>query len=122
MDMAPRSAQTGALELLGLVFLVKMIASKRPHHHFQVRVPALTDNQSNAVALLAQYSRKMPSAAVHMELAMLCPFTSTHLEIGHVKRDNNVWADQLSKKRLRGLMRGVARLVLMSSCSASWTC
>ena len=46
----------GALELLGLVFLVKMIAQRRRNRHLVVRVPEHTDNQSNAFALLAEYS------------------------------------------------------------------
>ena len=43
----------GAVDLLGLVFLVKMVA-KTSESSSLVRVPGSNDNQSNAVALFVE--------------------------------------------------------------------
>ena len=47
---------------------------------------------------MSEYSRKFPSAAVHMELAYTTRALGLHLEVSHAKREHNVWADELTNK------------------------
>ena len=37
-----------------------------------------------------------PVSLVHMELAARCSQNHMHMEVSHVKRDKNTWADELS--------------------------
>ena len=86
-----------ALELLALVFLQQMmLALSAPSTRVATKLPTSTDNQGNSYALLRQYSRKLPAALVHMELAMMAHRENFQLEVSFLGRDQNTWADQLS--------------------------
>ena len=61
-----------------------------------IRMRAVHDNQGNAFAMLREYSRKLPMAAVHMELVAACEELGVFPEISHVPREENTWADELS--------------------------
>jgi len=84
-----------ALELLALIYLVRMIAEeKAPNMHLKVK--GISDNKGNTHALMGCYNRKLPGAAVQMELSSCCARSQVWLEIDHAKRDFNKWADQLT--------------------------
>ena len=91
-----------ALEMLGLVFLMRLLGRAAPNAHAVLHVGGLTDNQGNAFALLKEYSRRLPTAAVHMELAATAGFHNIWPEISHVKRDDNAWADALTNEDFAG--------------------
>ena len=91
----------GALELLALVILLRMAANLKANRLLPVRFAGLTDNQGDAFSILKSYSRKMPAAAVHMELAASAWFFSTLLCVEHTNRENNTWADELTNQRMR---------------------
>ena len=86
----------GALELLAHVFLVRMLGPRARGAHIRSRLGVSTDNQGNAFASMKEYSRRLPSAAVHMELAAAERASSFALEVSHVRREHNTWADQLT--------------------------
>ena len=88
-----------ALEMLALVVLTRMIAAHRPDSHCRVRISGLTDSQSDAFAVLRHYSKRMPTAAVHTELAATAWATGTHIAVSHTKRDGNMRADELTNGR-----------------------
>ena len=79
------------------MFMVDMLAATVPGGICSIQVPLLTDNQGNAFSVLKQYSKAMPSAAVHMELSRHCRRVGTFVDVTHVKRHPNEWADELSE-------------------------
>jgi hypothetical protein len=92
-----------ALELLGLALLQKMNNEKQGSSHVvKMRLSGTTDNRGNSLALLKEYSRKPPSAYVHMELALTAYHNNTLWEIDHRKREFNIWADALSNLQTEG--------------------
>ena len=62
-----------------------------------VPIPILTDNQSNALTMLANKSKKWPSAAILMELSLQIHVHQTSLAPAFIHRELNDWSDQLSK-------------------------
>eukprot|EP00971_Amphidinium_carterae_P102538 2029840-Amphidinium_carterae.1 len=58
-----------------------------------LRFRGINDNQGVVFALLKQYSKKMPMAAVHMEMVATCIKHQVWPELQHAKRDFNRWAD-----------------------------
>ena len=93
-----------ALEMLATVFLVRLVGKLTAHSHVTLRLPGLTDNQGNAVILMKEYARRLPVAAVHMELAANCLALGLFPEISHVSRDDNQWADELTNIELDNWM------------------
>ena len=91
-----------SLEMLALVLLARLLGKVLEHldarssGHARIRFSGLTDNQGNAFALQSEYSRKMPMAACHMELAVTCSRLNIWPQIDHTKREGNTWADALT--------------------------
>ena len=86
-----------ALEMLATVFLVRLVGLLALHSHATLQLRGLTDNQGNANVLMKEYARRLPFAAGHIELAASCLALGILPEISHVSRDENRWADELTK-------------------------
>ena len=85
-----------ALELYGSLILLKAIIKKAKSHIVNFRIPFATDNQGNAFNLLNSTTRSWPCSAILMELVTLTELSETCIAPSHVKREGNIWADQLS--------------------------
>ena len=70
--------------------------------HAQVDIPIRTDNQGNAYNIINYKSRKWPSSAMLMEIALQQHYHKHPLRIQHVYRDYNDWADKLSNGKTEG--------------------
>ena len=92
----------GALELLAMFFLGILISEKFAKGHVKIRAGAKSDNLGICYATMKEYSRRMPTAAVHMELAAYCWRMGMTLEIEHVRRERNTWADDLTHADFSG--------------------
>ena len=55
-----------------------------------------TDNQGNEYILTKHYTNRWPGAAILMEIAATMLATESHMSIGHVPRERNIWADDLA--------------------------
>eukprot|EP00434_Breviolum_minutum_P023966 symbB.v1.2.021151.t1/scaffold1776.1/size101794/2 len=67
-----------------------------------VLLPLASDNQGNIYGLLNDYTRKMPTAGLLMEIMFQLTATSCSLMPSHVKRDFNQWADDLTHPSFEG--------------------
>ncbi|CAE7938782.1 unnamed protein product [Symbiodinium necroappetens] len=76
--------------------------SKTSHHSGPILILVLSDNQGNVYSLLDGKSRKLPSAALLMELMLLIHRQGCLLAPSHVKRDLNQWADSLTHPGFTG--------------------
>jgi hypothetical protein len=85
-----------ALELYGsLLLLISVLrATEGPRY---MPIPILTDNQSNALSMLANKSKKWPNAAILMELSLQLHVHQTCLAPAFIHWEHNDWSDQLSK-------------------------
>ena len=93
-----------ALELYGsLLLLLSVLQHQLPvaltnmQSPGYIPIPILTDNQSNALTMLANRSKKWPSAAILMELSLQLHVHQTCLAPAFIHRELNDWSDQLSK-------------------------
>ena len=93
-DKATPQQRISSLELYGSICLVKLILqqdiSSTPI------IPIFTDNQGNALALLANRSKKWPNAAFIMDLALTLFLADAQVRPQFIKREYNEWADQLT--------------------------
>ena len=67
-----------------------------------VAVRGVTDSECTSFALLRSYSKKLPGALVHMELAAVAESYGLFPRISHRRRTENTWADDLSEERFSG--------------------
>ena len=88
--------------MLGTVFLVKLAAKSAGPAELDFTVRGITDSQCNTYAMLRNYSRKLPTAAVHMELMSVSARNGVWPRISHVKREYNTWADDLTENKTEG--------------------
>ena len=77
--------------MFGTLILTKLLCQRSAPHRGPVQLPLASDNQGNIYGLLNEYSKKMPTAGLLMEVmlqltANTCTFLPTH-----VKRDFNQW-------------------------------
>ena len=88
--------RTAALELYGSLLLLILVlgATEGPRY---MPIPSLTDNQSNALSMMANNSKKWPNAAILMELSLQRHVHQTCLAPAFIHREHNDWSDQLSK-------------------------
>ena len=91
-----------ALELLGTVILVRLIAELDIGGATDVTVKGITDSECNTYAFLRSYSSRLPAALIHMELMASCHVARIFPRISHRKRDENVWADELTEEHFAG--------------------
>ena len=96
-DRKPKR-RIAALEMLGTLFLTMYLCKKRG----PVLLPLASDNQGNIYGLLNDYTRKMPTAGLLMEIMFQLTATSCSLMPSHVKRDFNQWADDLTHPSFEG--------------------
>ena len=85
-----------ALELYGSLLLLLSVLQWSGGSRY-MPIPILTDNQSNALTMLANRSKKWPSAAILMELSLQLHINQSCLAPAFIHREQNDWSDQLSK-------------------------
>ena len=85
-----------ALELYGSLLLLLSVLQRSEGSRY-LPIPILTDNQSNALTMLANRSKKWPSAAILMELSLQLHVNQSCLAPAFIHREQNDWSDQLSK-------------------------
>ena len=98
-DRKPKR-RIAALEMLGTLFLTMYLCRKSSGG--PVLLPLASDNQGNIYGLLNDYTRKMPTAGLLMEIMFQLTATSCSLMPSHVKRDFNQWADDLTHPSFEG--------------------
>ena len=74
-------------------------------------LPLASDNQGNIYGLLNDYTRKMPTAGLLMEIMFQLTATSCSLMPSHVKRDFNQWADDLTHPSFEGFDTSLEMMV-----------
>ena len=100
-DRKPKR-RIAALEMLGTLFLTMYLCKKSSSLRGPVLLPLASDNQGNIYGLLNDYTRKMPTAQLLMEIMFQLTATSCSLMPSHVKRDFNQWADDLTHPSFEG--------------------
>ena len=96
-DRKPKR-RIAALEMLGTLFLTMYLCKKSS----SLLLPLASDNQGNVYGLLNDYTRKMPTAGLLMEIMFQLTATSCSLMPSHVNRDYNQWADDLTHPSFEG--------------------
>ena len=90
------------LEMQGTRLLAAFLIEKNDQDERLPIIPLISDNQGNIPSLIDSKSRKMPSAAILIELMHLLHCKSCTVAPSHVKRDFNQWADELTHPDYRG--------------------
>ena len=85
-----------ALELFGLLLLVRAVLLCAAGSASHTRILVASDNQGNVFSLLNDSTRRMPNAAILMEIVLTLHDRQVMLGPSHVKRDFNTWADELT--------------------------
>ena len=85
-----------ALELFGLLLLVRAVLLCAAGSASHTRILVASDNQGNVFPLLNDSTRRMPNAAILMEIVLTLHDHQVMLGPSHVKRDFNTWADELT--------------------------
>ena len=85
-----------ALELFGLLLLVRAVLLCAAGSASHTRILVASDNQRNVFSLLNDSTRRMPNAAILMEIVLTLHDQQVMLGPSHVKRDFNTWADELT--------------------------
>ena len=85
-----------ALELFGLLLLVRAVLLCAAGSASHTRILVACDNQGNVFSLLNDSTRRMPNAAILMEIVLTLHDQQVMLGPSHVKRDFNTWADELT--------------------------
>ena len=85
-----------ALELFGLLLLVRAVLLCAAGSASHTRILVASDNQGNVFSLLNDSTRRMPNAAILMEIVLTLHDQQVMLGPSHVKRDFNTWADELT--------------------------
>ena len=100
-DRKPKR-RIAALEMLGTLFLTMYLCKKSSSLRGPVLLPLASDNQGNIYGLLNDYTRKMPTAGLLMEIMFQLTSTSCSLMPSHVKREFKQWADDLTHPSFEG--------------------
>ena len=100
-DKGDAKQRIAAIELYGTLLLT-MVMIHMTTVSARVQLPMVTDNQGNAYAVLGHATRRWPNAAILMELMLQTLVAQATPHIQHVKRDKNVWADQLTHLDFEG--------------------
>ena len=79
-----------------------MFLCRSPTHRGPVQLPLASDNQGNVYGLLNEYSKKMPTAGLLMEVMFQLTANICILLPKHVKRHFNQWADDLTHPSFSG--------------------
>ena len=90
--------RVAAVELMATVLLCKLMMQDGVVGRGNVATPLVTDNAGNSLGISKERFKKWPAADILMGLALTCHFADAHFTVSHIKRDQNEWADQLSKE------------------------
>ena len=82
--------------LFGLLLLVRAVLLCAAGSASHTRILVASDNQGNVFSLLNDSTRRMPNAAILMEIVLTLHDHQVMLGPSHVKRDFNTWADELT--------------------------
>ena len=85
-----------ALELFGLLLLVRAVLLCAAGSASHTRILVASDNQGNVFSLLNDSTRRMPNAAILMEIVLTLHDHQVMLGPSHLKRDFITWADELT--------------------------
>ena len=83
-----------AIELYASMLLLKHLVAN--YAHIDMAIPMHTDNMGNAYTSCDYKCKKWPNSAILMEMALEQHHHRTRLQLHHVHRENNTWADQLT--------------------------
>ena len=100
-DLKPKR-RIAALEMFGTLLLTMYLCEKSASTRGPVILPLMSDNQGNVYGLLNDYTKKMPTAGLLMEIMFQLTAHSCSLMASHVKRDFNQWADDLTHPTYEG--------------------
>ena len=92
-DKGSPQRRIAALELFGTLLLLRTMGTSLQDRCLRYS----TDNRANAHGLLRCYSKKAPLATIQLAIVMELQRNNAHLATGHVLRDENKWADQLTR-------------------------
>ena len=106
-DRGSPQRRISSLELLAAVYLVHLAGTFGGPGHRNCSVRGITDSSCNTFALLRCYSKKLPAALVHMELAAVCGSYGIFPRVSHRRRAENTWADDLSEEKFAGWTPGL---------------
>ena len=76
--------------------------SSLPDTMINIYIPMMTDNQGNAFSILNHNTKKWPCSAILMELCAQAHVLGCHPAVQHVRRESDVWADELSNLEVDG--------------------
>ncbi len=89
-----------AIELYATLLLMKHITSNSTI--VNMTLPMHTDNMGNSYSSVDFKCKKWPNSAILMEIALVQHHKRMRLDLQHVHRENNQWADQLTHRDFRG--------------------
>jgi len=98
-DRASPKRRISALELLGTILLAKFCAKRLGSRALGVTLTAKTDNQGNSFALAKKSAKAWPNSALLMELTAQEIHTGSKCDTSHVKRNSNIWSDDLTNNK-----------------------
>ena len=87
---------------MGTLVLAKFLIKQGSLDHCTLATSLATDNAGNSLGISKERFKKWPIADILMEMVLTTYFAQAHFTVSHVKRDNNEWADQLSKRDFSG--------------------
>ena len=100
-DKKPKR-RIAALEMFGTLLLTMFLCRRSATSYGYVQLPLASDNQGNVYGLLGEYTKKMPTAGLLMEVMFQLTANTCILLPKHVKRDFNQWADDLTHPSFSG--------------------
>ena len=100
-DRKPKR-RIAALEMFGTLLLTMFLCRNSTTQRGPIQLPLASDNQGNVYGLLNEYSKKMPTAGLLMEVMFQLTANICSLLPKHVKRDFNQWADDLTHPSFSG--------------------
>ena len=100
-DKKPKR-RIAALEMFGTLLLTMFLCRRSSTSNGYVQLPLASDNQGNVYGLLGEYTKKMPTAGLLMEVMFQLTANTCILLPKHVKRDFNQWADDLTHPSFSG--------------------
>ena len=98
-----------SMELYGTLLLYRTIlgwpfeaTTPCQQHNISMQLSLNTDNRGNSYQGTNQKAKNNTAANMLMELALLQHHTNCHLQLKHVYREHNEWADQLTHENTKG--------------------
>ena len=101
-EAAAANHRIAAQELFATTKLLQLANKEYQNCNSQLTLPLRTDNQGNDYNIFNYKAKKWPNSAILMELTSTVYIQQNTLSIGHVHRELNTWADQLTKNDTTG--------------------